>query len=101
MAKLSSIAKEKRRERLVKLKWEKRQALRATIRDPKKSEEEKVEAQRKLNAMPRDSAPCRLRNRCRMTGRARGYLRKFHLSRICFRELANSGMIPGVVKASW
>lgn len=101
MAKLSSIAKEKRRERLVKLKWEKRQALRAAIRNPRATEEEKVEAQRKLNAMPRDSSPVRLRNRCRMTGRARGYLRKFHLSRICFRELANSGMIPGVVKASW
>lgn len=101
MARLASIAKEERRQRLVRLKWEKRQELKAIIIDPTKSEEEKEQAQRKLNSMSRNSSPVRLRNRCRLTGRSRGYLRKFDLSRICFRELANMGKIPGVVKASW
>jgi len=64
-------------------------------------DEEKMNAVRKLNSMPKNSSPVRLRNRCTMTGRARGYLRKFKLSRLCFREHASSGVIPGIVKASW
>lgn len=101
MAKKSSVEKQKRRERLVKLKWDKRQALRTKIYDMKLSEEEREEARIALNKMPRDSSPVRLRNRCQLTGRARGFLRKFKLSRLSFRELASYGMIPGVTKSSW
>lgn len=101
MATKSAIAKQKRRERLVKFKWEKRQRLKAAVLDMKKSEEERLEAQIELNKMPKNSSPVRLRNRCQLTGRARGYLRKFKLSRLCFREFARSGMIPGVTKSSW
>src|SRR5688572_18996352 len=101
MATKSSISKQKRRERLVKLKWEKRQALKAIVLDLNKSEDERHEAKMKLNKLPRNSSPVRLRSRCQLTGRARGVLSKFKLSRLCFRELANSGMIPGVVKSSW
>ncbi len=101
MATKSSIAKQKRRERAVNLKWEKRQRLKKIILDMNKSEEERQEAKIALNKMPRNSSPVRLRNRCQLTGRARGFLRKFKLSRLCFREMANNGMIPGITKASW
>lgn len=86
---------------MVQLKWDKRKELKAIIYDMNRSEEERHDAVMKLNQMPKNSSPVRLRNRCQMTGRSRGYLRKFKLSRLCFRELANSGIIPGVVKASW
>lgn len=101
MAKTSSVAKQKRKERLVKLKWEKRQALKKAVIDHTKSDEERLQAMVELNKLPKNSSPVRLRNRCEMTGRCRGYLRRFKMSRLCFRELANSGMIPGVFKASW
>jgi small subunit ribosomal protein S14 len=101
MATKSSIAKQKRRERLVQLKWEKRKKLKEIILDLHTSEEDRLNAQIALNKLPRNSSPVRLRNRCNLTGRARGYLRKFGLSRLCFREMANKGLIPGVVKASW
>lgn len=101
MATKSSIAKQKRRERLVKLKWEKRQALKAIVLDLNKSEDERHDAKMQLNKLPRNSSPVRLRSRCQLTGRSRGVLSKFKLSRLCFREMANSGMIPGVVKSSW
>ena len=101
MATKSSIAKQKRRERLVKRKWDKRQALKKIVLDLKKSDEEKLAAQLALNKLPKNSSPVRLRNRCQFTGRARGFLSKFKLSRLCFREMANQGLIPGIVKASW
>jgi len=101
MAKLSSVAKQKKRERMVALKWEKRQKLKKIILDLSKSEEERHAAVNALNELPKNSSPVRLRNRCQLTGRARGNLQKFKLSRLCFREMANSGLIPGVVKASW
>lgn len=101
MAKKSSIEKQKRRERLVNLNWDKRQALRSKVYNMNLSDEEREQARIALNKMPRDSSPVRLRNRCQLTGRARGYLRKFKLSRLCFRELASNGMIPGVTKSSW
>ena len=101
MAKKSSVEKQKRRERLVQLKWNKRQELRQKGRDINISEEEREQARIALNKMPRDSSPTRLRNRCQITGRARGFLRKFKLSRLTFRELASMGMIPGVTKSSW
>lgn len=101
MAKKSSVEKQKRRERTVKLKWEKRQDLKKRSVDVNLSEEERQDARTALNKMPRNSSVIRLRNRCSLTGRARGYLRKFKLSRLTFRELALKGMIPGVTKASW
>jgi len=101
MAKLSSIARQKKRERLVSLKWEKRQQLKAIVLDLNKSDEERLAAQISLNKLPKNSSPVRLKSRCQLTGRARGFLQKFKLSRLCFRELANSGAIPGVVKSSW
>jgi len=101
MATKSSIAKQKRREKLVNLKWNKRQELKKIIIDMDKSDEERLAAKITLNKMPRNSSPVRLRNRCQFTGRARGYLRRFKMSRLCFREMANFGLIPGVVKASW
>ncbi|NDD57638.1 MAG: 30S ribosomal protein S14 [Chlamydiae bacterium] len=101
MAKLSSIAKQKKRERMVSLKWEKRQELKKIVRNIHTSDEDRMRAVAELDKLPKNSAPVRLRNRCQMTGRSRGFLRKFKLSRLCFREMANAGMIPGVVKASW
>jgi small subunit ribosomal protein S14 len=101
MATKSSIAKQKRREKLVSLKWDKRQELKKIIVDIDKSDEERLAAKITLNKMPRNSSPVRLRNRCQFTGRARGYLRRFKMSRLCFREMANLGLIPGIVKASW
>jgi len=94
-------AKQRRRETLVDRRWEERQKLKKAVRNLANSYEERMEAQDKLNKLPRNSSPVRLRNRCALTGRPRGYLRKFQMSRICFRELANNGTIPGIFKASW
>lgn len=101
MATKAWMAKQRRRERLVKLKWDKRQSLKKTVLDMNKSDEERQAAKMQLNKMPRNSSPVRLRSRCQLTGRSRGVLKKFKLSRLCFREMANNGLIPGVVKASW
>lgn len=101
MAKKSSVAKQKRRERLVQLKWEKRAALKKAASNVNATEEERAKARVALDKMSPDSSPTRLRNRCQLTGRSRGYLRKFKVSRLCFRELALMGMIPGITKASW
>ncbi|PJD98168.1 MAG: 30S ribosomal protein S14 [Parachlamydia sp.] len=101
MAKKSSVEKQKRRERIVKLKWDKRQEIKKKSLDLNATEEEREAARIALNKMPRDSSPIRLRNRCQLTGRARGYLRKFKLSRLSFREMALAGMLPGVTKSSW
>ena len=101
MARKASIEKQKRRKRLVDLKWEKRQRLKKIISDVKMSDEERQKAIKDINKMKRNSSPVRLRNRCRITGRCRGYLRKFQLSRLCFRERASDGLIPGITKASW
>lgn len=101
MATKSQKAKQRRRENLVRLKWDKRKELKEMILSPTTSEADRQDAVIALNKLPRNSSKVRLRNRCVLTGRARGYLRKFKLSRLCFREMANAGMIPGVVKASW
>lgn len=101
MARKGSIAKEKRRERMVKLKWTRRQELKEIVKDLTKSDEERLAAMISLNKLPKNSSPTRLRNRCQFTGRSRGFLRKFKMSRLCFREMANQGLIPGIVKASW
>lgn len=101
MATKSSIAKQKKRERLVQLKRAKRQQFKQTILDMSKSDEERQAAVDALNRMPKNSSRVRLRSRCQFTGRARGNLRKFKLSRLCFREMALQGLIPGIFKASW
>ena len=101
MAKKSSIAKQKRREKIVNRNWDKRQKLKKKVSDINLSEEERLEASIQLNKMRRDTSPVRLRNRCQITGRCRGYLSKFKVSRLVFREMASHGMIPGVTKSSW
>ncbi|MDH5175744.1 MAG: 30S ribosomal protein S14 [Gammaproteobacteria bacterium] len=101
MAKTSMIMREKRREKLVKQHAAKRAALKEAIRSPKSSDAEREEAQRKLNALPRDSSPSRVRNRCAITGRSRGVYRKFGLGRQKLREATMRGDIPGLGKASW
>ncbi len=101
MAKKSSVAKQKKRERMVKSRWEQRQKLKGVILDTRKSIEDRLTAVDALNKLPKNSSKTRLRNRCQFTGRARGFLRKFKMSRLCFREMASQGLVPGVFKASW
>lgn len=101
MATAALKANQRKRQKLVNLKWKERQELKKIVRSLDKSEDERFEAQIKLNKLPKNSSPVRLRNRCNLTGRARGYLRKFQMSRLCFREFANMGLIPGVTKSSW
>jgi len=101
MAKTSSMYKNYRRIKAVERLRTKRTELREASRNINISYEERREAQKKLEAMPRDSSPIRIRNRCAITGRARGNLKKFGLSRIKFREMALKGELPGVIKASW
>lgn len=101
MARQALIEKEKKRKHLIDLKYAKRQELKKIVKSFQSTEEEKLEAMRKLNKLPKNSSPIRYRNRCMLTGRPRGNYRKFKISRLCFRELALAGMIPGVIKASW
>ncbi|HEB93711.1 MAG TPA: 30S ribosomal protein S14 [Gammaproteobacteria bacterium] len=101
MAKVSIINRELKRARLVKKYAAKRAELKAKLKDPSLSYEEKEEVRRKFQSLPRDASPCRQRNRCRQTGRPHGYYRKFGLSRTKLREAAMRGDIPGLVKASW
>ncbi len=86
---------------VVKRYDEKRAVLRAVMQDPKASFQEKMEAQRAFARLPRRSMKSRVTNRCAVTGRPRGFLRKFGLSRIAFREMASKGLLPGVIKSSW
>ncbi|CAZ89630.1 MAG: 30S ribosomal protein S14 [Thiomonas sp.] len=101
MAKLSLINREKKREDLVAKFASKRAELQAIVDDASKSFEERYEARLKIQQMPRNSSPTRLRNRCAITGRPRGTFRQFGLSRSKIRELAFRGEIPGVTKSSW
>ncbi len=101
MAKKSAIEKNMRRQRLVKRYAAKRAQLLALANDRSLPQEERFAARLKLAELPRNSAKVRLRNRCDITGRPRGYYRKFRLSRIALRELASAGQIPGVTKSSW
>ncbi len=101
MAKLSLTNREAKRRALVKKFDTRRKALKAQIVDQTLSMEERLEAQRKLQALPRNANPTRLRNRCSLTGRPRGTFRKFGLGRNKLREAAMRGDIPGMVKASW
>ena len=101
MAKKSAIEKNARRRRLVKQYAKQRAKLKATARDKALPSEERFGARLKLAKLPRNSSATRIRNRCQLTGRPRGNYRKLRLSRIALRELASSGQIPGMVKASW
>jgi len=101
MARKAQIEKQMRRELRVSRNAERRAALKKIISDQTVDFDEKEAAMIQLNKMSPDTSRVRLRNRCQFTGRGRGYLRKFQMSRICFREMANQGLIPGVFKASW
>ncbi len=101
MAKLCMIMRDKKRAKIVKKFAAKRQQLKQIVADVNVTPEQKDEAQRKLQQLPRDASPIRMRNRCSLTGRAHGYYRKFGLARNKLREAAMRGDIPGLVKASW
>ena len=101
MAKLAvKLRNEKRKKTVEKFKAKRTQLL-EIIHDSRASDDAKEQARAKLQKLPRDASPVRIRNRCALTGRARGYHRKFGLSRLMLRELASKGQIPGVTKASW
>ena len=101
MAKTSSVEKNNNRRKLVADKAGKRKRLKEIIMDRAKPREERFAAQMKLAEMPRNSSKTRIRNRCEITGRARGFYRKLKVSRIALRELASKGQAPGMVKSSW
>jgi small subunit ribosomal protein S14 len=101
MAKLSLINRDQKRRALVKKYAKKREALLAIVNNAKASDEERFNARRELQLLPRNANPTRLRNRCVITGRPRGYFRKFGLGRNKLRDYAMRGEIPGIVKASW
>jgi small subunit ribosomal protein S14 len=101
MAKLSSVNKNERRKKLVAKTAAKRAKLKAVANDKSVDETERLIARLKLAELPRNGNPTRIRNRCELTGRSRGYYRKFRLSRIMLREMGNKGLIPGLTKSSW
>jgi small subunit ribosomal protein S14 len=101
MAKIALINREKKRRGMVKKYAAKRAELVAIIGDASMAPEERMAARRKLQSLPRDSSPVRLRNRCQLTGRPRGVYRKFGLGRNKLRDFAMRGDIPGMIKASW
>ena len=101
MAKLALINREEKRRKTVARFAARRAALLATINDTKRSDEDRQEAREKLQQLPRNASPVRLRNRCKLTGRPRGVFRKFGLGRNKLREIALRGEIPGLIKASW
>jgi small subunit ribosomal protein S14 len=101
MAKKSSILKNERRRKMAK-KYSGRYArLKAVADDEAKPEDERFLARLKMAELPRNANPTRIRNRCEVTGRPRAFYRKFKMSRIALRELANQGLLPGVTKSSW
>ena len=101
MAKKSMIAREVKREKLVKQYAEKRAALKAIINDKEIPVEERFKATLELAKLPRNSSATRLHNRCQLTGRPHAYSRKLKISRIALRDLGSNGEIPGLVKSSW
>jgi small subunit ribosomal protein S14 len=101
MAKLSLINRDQKRRALVKKYSKKREALTAILNNTKASEEVRYAARLKIQQLPRNANPTRLRNRCALTGRPRGFFRKFGLGRNKLREYAMRGEVPGIVKASW
>jgi small subunit ribosomal protein S14 len=101
MAKKSSINKNEKRKAMVKQYAPKYAKLKAIANDESVDDGERLMARLKMSALPRNANPTRVRNRCLLTGRPRAYYRKFCLSRIMLRDLANKGLIPGVTKSSW
>ena len=101
MAKLALKLRDQKRRKTVEKFKARRAELREIARDPRASDEARDEARAKLQKLPRDASPTRLRNRCKLTGRPRGVYSKFGLGRNKLREIAMRGEIPGVVKASW
>ena len=101
MAKKSQVMKNLKRQKFVERYSKKRAEFLSIIKDPKTSIDVKRQAYFEIEKMPRDANPIRVRNRCNLTGRPRGYYRKFGLSRISLRELASQGKVPGLKKASW
>jgi Ribosomal protein S14 len=101
MAKISKVVKNESRKKMVANYAVRRAAAKKTINNPRSTPEEVDAAVIKLQKMPRDASPIRVRNRCSQSGRSRGFLRKFGVSRIALRKLALEGQIPGVVKSSW
>ncbi|HET7716963.1 MAG TPA: 30S ribosomal protein S14 [Bauldia sp.] len=101
MAKTSAINRNKKRRKMVARYAERRAALKKTANDESLSMEERFQARLKLAELPRNSSKVRIRNRCEVSGRPRGYYRKLRVSRIALRELGSAGMIPGLVKSSW
>jgi small subunit ribosomal protein S14 len=101
MAKLALINRDEKRRKMVEKYAAKRAALEAIFNDESRSEEERFEARLKFQALPRNSSPVRLRNRCQLTGRPRGVYRKFGLGRSKLRDFVMRGEVPGMTKASW
>ncbi len=101
MAKVSMKERELKREQTVAKFAEKRAALKSVIKSPASTDEQRWDAQMKLQQLPRDASPIRLRRRCQVTGRPHGVYRKFKLSRIKLREYGMAGDVPGLTKASW
>ena len=101
MAKSSAVQRNKKRERLAARYAARRAALKAIADDKSVSAEERFNAYQKLSQLPRNASPTRVHNRCEVTGRPKGYYRRFKVSRIALRDLASSGQIPGMVKSSW
>jgi len=101
MAKMSMVQRELKRAKIVARYAGKRAKLKEVIRNPMTSDAERAEAMEKLHALPRNASPVRMRNRCKITGRPKGYYRKFGLGRNKLRESAMAGEIPGLTKASW
>ena len=101
MAKVSMVERDKKRACLIKKHAKKRAELKKTIQDKTISVEERFDVQILLNDLPRNSSKIRYRNRCSITGRPRGFYRKFKMSRIALRDLASLGQIPGLTKSSW
>ncbi len=101
MAKQGTIEKNNRRKMLVKRADNRRRALKKIISTKETPIEDRIMATLKLAEMPRNGSSTRVRNRCLLTGRPRGYHRKFGLSRIALRDLGSSGLIPGIIKSSW
>jgi small subunit ribosomal protein S14 len=101
MPKTSAIQRNKKRQRLAAKFAPKRAELKAILKNPATADEAFFAAQKKLQQLPRNSSPTRIRNRCSLSGRPRGFKRKYGVSRLTFRELALAGKIPGVTKSSW
>ena len=101
MAKKSAVEKNNKRKRIVASRGARREALKAIIKDKTRPLEDRFQAVMKLSKEPRNSSKIRIRNRCEVSGRPRGYDRKLRMSRIALRDLASMGQVPGVVKSSW